>query len=424
MLQPVKKLIQKDPFLFSAIIAFLIFIILSINFSFTYSTDDFSYLARSHSVEGLTLESFSGYVSRLPIWAIFTWIGFSSHFYDYYHFAMSFWFFIFSLSFAYLVKEILSILKIQVNHENDKYLIPIVLIPFLLYPTHHEVLYWATDFAYVIGLSFLTLGLKSINPMLKIIFFTLSFLTSEMYVFPLFSILFIDTFFNRKSYQNLIIFIIVSLIYFTIRKLLIPFYGDYSVGSKLTSNFRIILGNIYATIAMNFGMHFYKTIWSLTIPYWITIAFPLFNFCKDIYQKSSRNLVVIALSIPGSFCFYWLMSYGAARALFGSQNFINALIVAALFFYLKSSTKKSFTHYLIPLVILAIFLTFSIRTFMIKDKNYQVIQVAKMEVREALNQCNNTCIDTIPYKNLPIYRDWVMHPDYWNHFVKWSKLSP
>lgn len=424
MFQSVKKLIFKDPFLFSAIVAFIFFILLTFSFSFTYSTDDYSYLARSHSTIGLSFESFGGYVSRLPVWALFTWIGFSTHFYDHYHLAMSLWFLIFSLSFSFLVKEIFLILKISEFSETDKFLIPIVLIPFILYPTHHEVLYWATDFAYVIGLTFLTFGLRSKQFAVKVLFLTLSFLTSEMYVFPLFSILFIDTFINNKKYQNLILFFITAIIYFAIRKSLIPIYGDYSVGSKLTFEVKTIVKNIYATIVMNFGMHFYKTIWILTIPYLLLIALPIFNFLKEYYNDSKLKFWAILLSIPGSFCFYWLISYGASRALFGSQNFNNALVIVSLFLFLRSNIINSKLKYLIPTIIFLIFIGFSLRTFSIKNQNYEVINQAKTEIQKELAICEYKCIDAIAYKDLPLQKDWVMHPDYWKYFIKWIKLSP
>jgi hypothetical protein len=392
---------------------------MTIGFNFTFSTDDYSYLARAYTQNGLQFSSFGGYVSRIPVWAFFTWVGFATHFYEHYHLAMYTYFIIYILGFLLLLKYTFNLHQLEIDH-NHKTIGIITIIAFILYPTHHEVLYWETDFSYTIGLLFLGLSLNQRNKYLKALFIIFSFLTSEMYVFPLFSILFIESIKNKTYLKNIMLFFLSVIIYFTIRKSLIPIFGDYSVGDKLTFQILKIIQQIKSSFLQIFGMHFYKTSYILSIPYFCLLIYIFYNFFKDCKNNPLYYLSIL-LAIPGSFCFYWLMSYGASRALFGAQVFVNSLIVAMTYSVLSKFQLK-FSKY-IPLFFLIIFLAHSFKIFNLKDSNYQKIQIAKEQIKNELSKCNYNCIDQIPYRNIGIERDWVMMEDYWANFVKWISLT-
>lgn len=406
--------IKEFPVVSAALLSFLLILLISIFFHFTFCADDYSYLARVYSPEGLSISSFGPYIYRVPLWCFFAWVLFHLARFVPIHAFIYITISIFSIAFALLTFYVFENLNRR-TPSPKKGLLIITTIVFALFPNHYEIFYWPTCMNYVPGLIFLALAFRCHRTHWKILFLTASFLTSEMYILPALAYAQLpalgENHFSFKAILGrsrwwtaamVLTFGIKGLIYMVIR-----FHYRYD----LIFTPAYLINQLKTAILKTWTIQFYKTNNLLSFIYLaaLILAFVALRRNKILSPRFFGLFLATAVFVTA---IYWSFGHQASRALFGAQVYILTILV---FMLVKLDAKAK---YFLP-VLFIIFLIQNLYIFSIKDKNYHVLEKHAAELVSRIKLCPEPCILEVEKLNAGLRRDWVLDPDYWEFYLQW-----
>ncbi|MBF0443765.1 MAG: hypothetical protein HQK54_17790, partial [Oligoflexales bacterium] len=261
----------------------LVYFIMTFFVHFTWSTDDYHYLAKISSPEGLALLDLKRFFSRIPLHGLTVWLCFNYIFSKFQNWGFLYLFA--ALHAVALLKIIRYFLeetgiKVTLTSKEEKSYFYLMLVVISLYPCIYEVLYWPTDMVYILGALFLSFALKA-PFMMRTAFMLCSFMFSEMFICPAFALKLLPLFRKRTSRRELLYhfgdFLLSALILLAIRHIGARFFEAY----PNQADFSIIwmINRIPTLFSALYGLHFYK-LFPITIPFLIAWLWASFYIVK------------------------------------------------------------------------------------------------------------------------------------------------
>ena len=59
----------------------------------------------------------------------------------------------------------------------------------------------------------------------------------------------------------------------------------------------------------------------------------------------------------------------------------------------------------------------------IEEKFLKILYAEEILKKEYKTFNDYKCLDSISYRDLKLKKDWVLHPDYWIHFLNWIRWT-
>ena len=196
--------------------------------NFTFAADDYYYLSKNTSANGLSVSDdfLVDIFARIPLHAVLQWLVFqfpfsesSLNYYFYFLFILN------SILLRFLLIYVFNELEESKFISCSKFNISWLIVS--CYPCNYEIMFWLTASSYIYGAVFLVMGLRS-KGLLRILLFYLSFLFSEMYILPIIVFIYVKdlrngnyTMFKEIKNKYLLYIIAVILIIITNNKWLL-----------------------------------------------------------------------------------------------------------------------------------------------------------------------------------------------------------
>lgn len=399
------------------ILASIFLTLLHFGRDFCFLADDYYYLAKVYNpTEPFLLSSFQTYLARMPLGVIPIWLMFKYYIInDTSWLAIYIGFLIHAFSCAlltiYLAENVLS------EKSNFRYL-TVVTLALCFFPNTYEVLYWPTTLTYILGFFLLVLSFHVNRIPWQILLLILSYLNSEMFLFPALAILLSPQIKRLKVAELKPIGLIwgTSLaIYLLLRFALGAIFGYPP--NRIHLDISLFIENLLKLAQQTFFLHFHKIYFPISAVFILALLGILSTAIRKKWL-SFYQLTVAILLILGSGAIILPLNYGAIRALYGAQAFMIALGSVGLIALIQK-------HKNLGLIFTGIFsLIFVIHLqmiFSLKDKNHKLVQAKILSLRQDLETCPSPCQITLKDLDKGFSRDWVLHEDYWLDFAHYVK---
>jgi len=411
--QRIKILIERFPIMVAALLSFSSLFLISIFFHFTFCADDYAYLARVYSSEGLTFSSFGPFIYRVPLWSFFTWGIFHIAQFVPIHALIYLTILIFCIAFAMLAFYVYNhLIGKPVPLETLGWIITTTV--FALFPNYYEILYWPTCMTYIPGMMFMALAFRCRRSCVIVFFLMSSFLTSEMYILPALAYTLLSALVKKFSLKALLIRsrFWIAAIFFTLGiKGLIFLTLRFQYRYDLRFEPFYLFNQIKTALIRTWTIHFYKTNYLLSFIYLAALILVFYV----LYRKnilSSRFFRVLLGTAFLVTAIYWFYGHQAIRSLFAAQVYIVTILV---FVFIKLDVK---TKIFLPILFI-VFIAQNLYVYSIKDKNYHILKKRTAELISQIEQAKDPCVLEIEQLNAGLKRDWVLPSDYWEFYLQW-----
>ena len=387
--------------------------------NFTFAADDYYYLSKNTSANGLSVSDdfLVDIFARIPLHAVLQWVVFqfpfresSLNYYFYFLFILN------SIILRFLLIYVFNELEESKFISCSKFNISWLIVS--CYPCNYEIMFWLTASSYIYGAVFLVMGLRS-KGLLRVLLFYLSFLFSEMYILPIIVFIYVKDLRNGnytmfKEIKNKYLLYIIAVILIIITKIILGLYVSSGNKTFFNTEFYEILRNIPDWISNTYSIHFYK-IYPITALWIITYVYIQYKLIK----KNDLSMIVICkinLAILFPFSISLFMAGPSIRAMYGATLFMLAMIGWILYIWQKNSKN------MIPLVmILLIFATHQAYIFNIKNFNYEVVIQKKSNLIDYFQKCEEPCTVNLNDISSGFKRDYIMPIYYSREFVEWVR---
>jgi hypothetical protein len=406
-----KEFIRKHPFAAAAAATSILFSIAICFLHFTLSADDFGYLARLYSNDGLRITDFFHFIDRTPVWIFFAWIFFHLPDAESGRIPFIVTFVIFSFSVARLFSYFAAETRLNLNPWKAFWITSVL----LLYPTHYEILYWLTAMSYIAGLGLWALSLGAVT-FLQIPLMASAFLVSEAYLLPVLLFPFLIQIANgqlgfKNAAREILKWLVAVGLFFGIRFVIRHQLDLPAYAYDISLNPGFILGRIRDSFYEVYAIQFYKVYWANTAIYWLILLALLFIAFKNRLASPVKVMGCFAVSFLAT-AIYWIYAHNAPRALFGAQ----ILVCVAIFYLLSFFELKKLKWFLTLLA--CVYLSATAKIFSVKWKNHQVLEALEVDWTNRLSACPEPCVIEVKDLDKDIRNDWVMdYQSSWPGFI-------
>lgn len=418
------KFLENQPLFAAAITVAAIFSILIFSgiVRLTLAADDFDYLTRLYSQNGLHLSDFSRLTTRTPVWIFFANL--------YYHLPkadqmvwppiLTYW--IYSLSIvAFLAK-----IRILFSLRPESQVAFLAAIALICYPTHFELLYWLCASSYMPGFALWVLSLYAPGAWAAVPL-AASFLISETFILPSFALFVFHTIEMRAPAKpegfwtslrpRLPIFmpwLLAVSLFVVIRKSVQYSLGATAFSYDLNFDVTAVLTKAIDGFFQIYSIYFYRPYWPNSIVLWFVFLFLIWTH----YRLKTTSPIKLFLLLAAPYLatsILWVFGHAAPRALFGAQ-----ILASGVLFYLITALPPR-TAKRVAAVLIVVFTTATASILIVKTKNTRILVNRELEWRDKMNACEAPCRLEISKLDQGIANDFVLHRDFWESFLYYVK---
>jgi len=310
--------------------------------------------------------------------------------------------------------------------ETNRLFVAVAVAVAAFYPNVYEILYWPTCMPIVIGALFFALALFA-RTVPRVLLATLACLTYETFLLPFIALLAMPALLAPcvalrtrvvRLWRHISSGVAAAALTVGVRLGLALAYGG-GYDHRVTLGLKSVVTKLGHTVAQLFVVSFYGA--SADVP--ATLAFVTLVVATCVLAWHARRwqpLVALALCIAST-AVYWVLTYSAPRAIYGSQLVLGGLVV----WLVSEATRVArLPHALSGLAVLAVFLAFFVHTlgvFGLKTHNAAVLTAREASLMRKIETCSLPC--RIEYGDLRagLLPDWVLPPEYWPSYLEWLR---
>jgi hypothetical protein len=426
-----KRNVFTSPYVTGALLAFLIFVLLTVGRPFPWMADDWTHLAAFYTKPNLFSSHFQAWLSRVPVWAASTWIIFQFH--SVTNITGPLYLF-FAVHVAGIVLVTKFLLRCSTTGKCDAKLRPasghfiacLCITTMALQPNSFEITYWPTCMSYSLGALLMGLGLTMTVWPLRYLCFVLSFLSYETFFLPTLALLFIEAQSHDPKPRPLQFWVrtftpwlSAALTTLAVRHIAAHYVGTYLHLISLSPQH--VLQQVQVAGKQLFQVRF---IFMRSNAFASTVQFAVLAICLVILSRRQRwRGVQWLLLCFVSTALYWLLAYSAIRSIYGTQIMFGA-IVGCLAVSAAQQSHKAQRLIMILLIVLLASYVLQIRSIVgIKSHNAIVLAEREADMAAALTSCQSPC--TISYRplNEGLMKDWVLPESFWSSYLTYIRMK-
>ena len=386
--------------------------------------DDYGRLAAAYSADTLA-EACGRCLSRIPVSCAANGLLFVSKIWERTWAPMYFFFFCHAAGLALIAKWLVHKAHGRPVESTTRSLLLLLAVAVAsIYPSAYEPLYWPSCMAFMLGTPLLGLGLWTEHRIARSGLIALSFLSYETFVLPALVLLLIPLLTTKRS----------SLSREALR--LLGVWGS-SLGLALAVRWLAslqvehfhhltvfspdrIADKVSLAYRELFHVRFFGPVENeaaTTFQYGLVILLLIL-----VWKQSRWRWAVLLLACFASTEVYWVIEYGAPRAIYGSQVLFMAILIALLVHAARGRLRTIIAFGGLTLLLIG-YLQHSSFIYEIKSHNARVLQSREAEFAAAIRECGSACVIKFRPLDEGLKTDWVLHPDFWARYLDYMRAK-
>ncbi|HEX4925116.1 MAG TPA: hypothetical protein VFV50_13570 [Bdellovibrionales bacterium] len=414
----------------AGLLATLVFAAISAWAKFPFMADDFIFLRNAADPGNpYTLGDLGKFITRAPVYSVVTYAVFKTRIWEHTWALLYVFFFVHAFSLALIVEWFWRELGAGGSRVSRVGLAVLV----ALLPSNHEVLYWPLCMPYVLGSTFVALGLWARAPFVRGLWFLASFAVLETFVLATLALVLapavllsaraagpLETVTRtvRASWPVIATWAAALAVFFALRKLLAPVYGAWVY--ELTLEPSHFLRQSTQIFEMLFVTHFYRINWVSTFLELGAVALALRWLARGRDGEPvvrPRQAAWMPILLFASVANLVILSYYAPRAFYGGYLLRQALVAWILLLLWQTGPAR-----LRRSVIGAIAVAYLAHSFVIfANKNKNARQMSERETRwiEQMKTCEAPCVIEAGNPAAGLKYDWILPEMFWDVYFEW-----
>jgi hypothetical protein len=402
-----------------AMVATLIFWMLTFRTGYPFLADDHRYLVLSYRPD-FGLRDFIYMLSRRPLSTVVSFIGFKYHLFEKTKLLFPLFFFLHSLGVIGIFRYCLDLLG---SDEIKRFEWPVTGLAVLacLYPCWFEINLMALDLSWGLGVPLLALSLHSKKAWARWLYLFASFLCLETYFLPALALFILEATVHGLSKErlkrNFFIWGSALALYLVIQKALTAQIASTEYGINFHPASVVQQGLLYFRLLWT--QSFYKTNWVSTALEILTVAGV--SAWMIAHDRKHWKLVVLVFAVPVfSAGHSVIMSYYAPRAIHGAM-----VLKAVLIALLLAEFARQYRGRIVPAAAAALIAAAYVGHYLLivsnRSYNHSIMEAREHEIETQLEACTSPCTIDARHLNADLRWDWYLPASFAESFVIWIK---